>query len=80
MIPKKPLILRLDHGFQLKLLEKFGFGMSFIDWIKIFLNDQESCEINCKNTIFQTRKTCRQSDQVSVYLFILCLKILFTIV
>ena len=33
----------LDHSFLLTTLEKFGFGTSFIDWIKIFLNDQESC-------------------------------------
>ena len=36
----------LDHSFLLTTLEKFGFGTNFIDWIKIFLNEQELCVIN----------------------------------
>ena len=33
----------LDHTFLISALEKFGFGITFIDWIKICLNEQESC-------------------------------------
>ena len=36
----------LDHTFLISALEKFGFGKTFIDWIKIFLNEQESYVIN----------------------------------
>ena len=37
----------LDHVFFLLCaLRKFGFGDSFINWIKILLNDQQSCVIN----------------------------------
>ena len=36
----------LDHTFLISTLEKFGFGKTFIDWIKIFLNEQEPCVIN----------------------------------
>ena len=36
----------LDHTFLISALEKFGFGKVFIDWRKIFLNEQESCVIN----------------------------------
>ena len=36
----------LDHGFLLCALKNFGFGDSFINWIKILLNDQQSCVIN----------------------------------
>ena len=36
----------LDHNFLISILEKSGFGQTFIDWIKIFLNEQESCVIN----------------------------------
>ena len=35
-----------DHTFLISALEKFGFGKTFIDWIKIFLDEQESCVIN----------------------------------
>ena len=36
----------LDHNFLISTLEKYGFGQNFILWIKILLNDQESCVIN----------------------------------
>lgn len=29
----------LDHSFLLTTSEKIGFGINFIDWIKIFSND-----------------------------------------
>ena len=39
----------LDHNFLISTLEKYGFGQNFILWIKILLNDQESCVINGGN-------------------------------
>ena len=36
----------LDHTFLIIVLEKSGFGKTLINWIKIFLNDQELCVIN----------------------------------
>ena len=36
----------LYHTFLISALEKFGFGRTFIDWIKIFLNEQELCVIS----------------------------------
>ena len=36
----------LDHVFLICTLKKFGFGDSFINWIKIFLDDKQSCVIN----------------------------------
>ena len=64
----------LGHSFLLTTLEKFGFGTNFIDWIKIFLNEQESCVINGGVTTqyFKLEKGARKG--------ILCLEILFTIV
>ena len=35
----------LDHDF-LKCFKKIGFGGSFIHWIKVLLNNQQSCVIN----------------------------------
>ena len=40
----------LDHSFLISALEKFGFGKTFIDWIKIFLNEQKSCLTNGRIT------------------------------
>ena len=36
----------LEHSFLITTLEKWGFGTNFIDWIKIFLNEQELCVTN----------------------------------
>ena len=41
----------LSHTFLISVLEKCGFEKTFIDWIKIFLNDQELCAINGGITI-----------------------------
>ena len=40
----------LDHDFLVNVLNKFGFGSSFISWIKLLLNSQQSCVINGGNT------------------------------
>ena len=36
----------LNHNFLITALEHYGFGNNFNDWIKILLNNQESCVIN----------------------------------
>ena len=72
----------LGHRFLLTTLEKLGFVTNFIDWIKIFLNAQESCVINGGVIIqyFKLQKGAQQCDLVPAYLFVLCLKIFFKIV
>ena len=35
----------LDHNL-ISALEKYGFGKSFISWVKILLKNQESCFVN----------------------------------
>ena len=64
----------LYHSFILTALEKFSFGTNFMNWIKTFLNDQESCVINggVITQYFKLEKGARQDDPVSAYLFILC--------
>ena len=68
----------LNHTFLISvLLETFGFGKTFIDFINIFLNEQESCVINGGITTkyFKIEKGARYGDPVSAYLFIICLEI-----
>ena len=36
----------LNYAFLVNALQKFGFVKTFMDWIKIFLNEWESYVIN----------------------------------
>ena len=71
-----------DHTFLISALEKFRFGKTFIDWIKIFLNDQESCVINGGITTkyFKLGKGERQGNPASVYLVIPSSETLFMLI
>ena len=72
----------LDHNFLISTLEKYGFGQNFILWIKILLNNQESCVINGGKTTkyFMLGRGARQGDSISAFLFILALEILFLLI
>ena len=72
----------MDHHFLIAALTKFGFGHSFIDWIKILLNKNESCIINGGTTskYFELQRGARQGDPIAAYLFIITLEIYFIMV
>ena len=70
----------LNHSFFLAVLKKFGFGTSFIKWIKTILNKSKSCVINSGKTTqyFQLNRGARHGDSISADLFILVMEVLFT--
>ena len=72
----------LDHNFLISTLEKYGFGLNFILWVKILLKDQESRVINggksTKHLLLGWGT--RQGDPISALLFILALEILFLLI
>ena len=67
----------MDHTFLIAALNKFGFGDYFIDWIKVLLNDNESCIINGGTTskYFKLLRGARQGDPIAAYLFIISIEI-----
>ena len=69
----------MDHVFLLAVLEKFGFGKSFMHWIEVILKNQESCVMNGGSTTgyFSLYRGARQGDPISAYMFILIQEILF---
>ena len=71
----------LDHDLILTL-EKYGFGKSFILWVKILLRDQESCVINGSTTTkyFPLGRGARQGDPISTFSFVLALEKLFILI
>ena len=69
----------VNHVFLIAILENFGFGKTFIYWIKILLKNQESCVINGGKTsqYFKLERGTRQGNPISAYLFIIVLEVLF---
>ena len=69
----------LNHNLLIAVLEKYGFGHDFVDWIKILLKNQKSCVMNGGHAThyFNLERDTRQGDPISAYLFILVLEILF---
>ena len=71
----------VNHHYLIAILEKIGFGTKFIEWMKAWLNNQESCIINGGKTsiYYKLERGTQQGDHISVYLFIIVLQVVFRI-
>ena len=59
----------VNHYFLIAILKKIGFRTELIEWIKVLLNNQESCVINGGKTS-KYFKLERENDKVIPFLFI----------
>ena len=72
----------VNHYFLLQILQKSGFCIDFVSWIKTILKNHESSIINGGKATkhFKLERGARQGDPISAYLFILVLELFFIFV
>ena len=72
----------VDHVFLYSCLKRFGFDESFINWIKVLYEKQESCVLNGGQSTgyFPLQRGVRQGDPISAYLFIITIEVFFNMV
>ena len=63
----------VEWNFILSCLEAFNFGPDFVQWIKTFYKNAQSCVINNGTTsdYFFLERSVRQGDPLSPYIFVL---------
>ena len=68
----------IDHTFLFSVLRSYGFGPDFIQWVKTFFNNAESCVMNNGHSTgyFSLKRGTRQGDPLSAYLLILALEVM----
>ena len=69
----------VEHKFIFAVLKSVGFRSHFIQWVRTFLKNAESCVFNNGHSTryFRLESGTRQGDPLSAYLFILCVETLF---
>ena len=74
----KKVFATVSRDFLFRILSVFGFGPSFIQWIRTFYKTVSSCVLNNGFAIssFAVKRRVRQGDPLSAYLVIIALEVL----
>ena len=66
----------VEWEFLIESLKKFNFGRDFLQWVKTFYNNIQSCVINngVSSNFFTLERGVRQVDPLSPYLFIIAVE------
>ena len=61
----------VEHSFIISTLKAFGFGPDFIQWVKTFFKNVESCVMNNgrSTSYFPLERGTQQGDPILAYLF-----------
>ena len=72
----------IEHNFIFAVLRHFGFGETFIHWIKTIFSNCKSCVINNGNAtdFFDLKRGTKQGDPISPYLFVLTIEIMASMI
>ena len=69
----------VEHNCIFAVLKSFGFGSQFIQWVRSFLKNAESCVFNNGHLTgyFTSERGTRQGDPLPASLFIICVETCF---